>query len=109
MKASLKLKFDLGWIFSATLGIFLIIFFVARLSATYEIQNGLRAACNTIALSLEDTRAEYRPDIKEYDVELLTNNCYMEYKKDFVAVFANFDSWSFRDSYSKVYKSAYNK
>lgn len=102
MKGSLKIKFDLGWVFSATFAVFLVIFMVARATVSVEIQSNLRDSCIFLVNDYIKTQKEYYPE-SNTDPKPLINQCVVEYKKPFLKVVTDTNSWRFRDAYPNLY------
>lgn len=102
MKGSLKIKFDLGWVFSLALVTTAAIFGVARVSVAMDIQNSLESVCYNNAVTTHNFLAEN--NMKNAPVATLQEQCITEYKKPLVALAINTNLWDFKSSYPKVVK-----
>lgn len=101
MKGSMKLKFDLGWVFTATLAICLVVFGAARLSLAMEVQERLATSCQLFEESFYDTLQKDPGDKKG----MITKKCLNEYKKSTLAIAMDFDKWSYQEFYADALKT----
>ncbi|AFB83951.1 hypothetical protein F404_gp094 [Vibrio phage pVp-1] len=101
MKGSMKLKFDLGWVFSLMLAISFIVFGAARLSLAIEVQERLATSCQLFEESL------YEALDRDHDDKfgLVTKQCVNEYKKSTLAIAMDFDKWSYQEFYADSIKT----
>ncbi|AUG85144.1 hypothetical protein FDJ19_gp154 [Vibrio phage Ceto] len=101
MKGSMKLKFDLGWVFSVMLCISLVIFGAARLSFAMEAQERLATSCQLFEESLYDALDKDPGDKRG----LVTKQCLNEYKKSTLAIAMDTDKWSFQEVYADALRT----
>lgn len=101
MKGSMKLKFDLGWVFSVMLAIGFIVFGAARLSLAMEAQERLATSCQLFEESLYDV-LEKDPGDKR---GLITKQCINEYKKSTLSIAMDTEKWSFQEIYADALKT----
>lgn len=98
MKGSMKLKFDFGWVFSATLALGILVFSAARVSLALEIQERLETSCQLFEQSAYAALDKDPGDKKG----LVTKTCINNYKKSTLSVIMDTNIWSFQDAYPNV-------
>ncbi|QDF14551.1 hypothetical protein AG74_161 [Vibrio phage AG74] len=101
MKGSMKLKFDLGWVFSVTLAVGVVMFGAARISLAMEAQERLATSCQLFEESLYDA-LEKDPGEKR---GIVTARCINEYKKPTLAIALDTDKWSYQEIYAKAVRT----
>lgn len=99
MKGSMKLKLDLGWVFSTTLAASLVIFGAARVSMALDVQEQVTSACKALAV---DTQETYKLVGKTANLEVLEQGCEAEFRKPTLAVITDMGSWSFQEAYPRL-------
>lgn len=100
MKGSMKVKFDLGWVFSAMLALSVVIFGAARVSFALDVQSRLDASCSNFEKSFYET-LERDPG---KDAGHVTAQCIVELKKPTVSIIMDTNAWSFQEVYPDVVK-----
>lgn len=101
MKGSMKIKFDLGWVFSATLAVGLVVFGAARLSLAMEAQESLQVSCRLFEESLYDALDKDPGDKRG----LVEKQCINEYRKPTLAIAMDTDKWSFQEIYADAIRT----
>lgn len=102
MKGSMKVKFDLGWVFSATLAISLVLFGVARMSLAIEAQDRLTNSCNIFEQEMAET---YAIVDKPFTEGLFAAKCLNEYKRSTLSIALDTEKWSYSEIYADAVKT----
>lgn len=102
MKGSMKIKFDLGWVFSATLAVSSLIFAAIRLGVILDIQDTFNSSCYTSSYTLAKQVQEVTKG--EDMTNIYYGQCKAEYSKPTVSLFMDLSVWSFQEAYPKLIK-----
>lgn len=94
----MKLKFDLGWVFSGTLVVLLVIGGAARLSLAMEAQQRLAASCEIYDQEMGQMYKELKG--KEAPKGVLVKKCLNTYKKSTLSIAMDTEKWSYQEIYA---------
>lgn len=100
MKGSMKVKFDLGWVFSAMLALGIVVFAAARVSFAIDVQSRLDTSCSKFEKEFLEVLGKNAGDSNGK----ISQQCVAELKKPTVSIIMDTNTWSFQEVYPDAVK-----